>query len=200
MEHELEILEGKVARDHVHLLIAYRPHQSISMIAQWLKGISSRMLLEEFAIEIGGGLGPTSDDITRDAASAAFNRKLRVNAQALKHIQDRFHLLRRETAPTNIKQAMFPEGSVPLKNNVGTAWGFRLQYGKATIFFLPGVPGEFRWMLAAHIFHDLEIELPIAERSEIGFAGRNTQPPADFLGKGWNWHFRKRPSVHRSPA
>ena len=49
MEHELEILEGKVARDHVHLLIAYRPHQSISMIAQWLQGISSRMLLEEFA-------------------------------------------------------------------------------------------------------------------------------------------------------
>jgi putative transposase len=49
MEHELEILEGKVARDHVHLLLAYRPHQSISMIAQWLKGISSRMLLQDFA-------------------------------------------------------------------------------------------------------------------------------------------------------
>ena len=49
MEHELEILEGKVARDHVHLRIAYRPHQSLSMIVQWLKGISSRMLLEEFA-------------------------------------------------------------------------------------------------------------------------------------------------------
>jgi len=49
LEHELQILEGTVARDHVHLLIAYRPHQNISMIARWLKGISSRMLLEEFA-------------------------------------------------------------------------------------------------------------------------------------------------------
>jgi hypothetical protein len=38
MEHELDIVEGKVARDHVHLPIAYRPHRSISMIARWLKG------------------------------------------------------------------------------------------------------------------------------------------------------------------
>ncbi len=49
MEHELTILSGKVARDHVHLLIAYRPYQSVSQIVQWLKGISSRMLLQEFA-------------------------------------------------------------------------------------------------------------------------------------------------------
>jgi putative transposase len=49
MEHELEIISGKVARDHVHVLVAYRPHQSISDIVQWLKGISSRILLQEFA-------------------------------------------------------------------------------------------------------------------------------------------------------
>jgi len=49
MERELDIVSGKVARDHVHLLIAHRPHQSVSQIVQWLKGISSRMLLQEFA-------------------------------------------------------------------------------------------------------------------------------------------------------
>jgi putative transposase len=49
MEHELTILSGKVARDHVHLLIAHRPYQSVSQIVQWLKGISSPMLLQEFA-------------------------------------------------------------------------------------------------------------------------------------------------------
>lgn len=49
MERELDIVSGKVARDHVHLLLAHRPHQSISQIVQWLKGISSRMLLQEFA-------------------------------------------------------------------------------------------------------------------------------------------------------
>lgn len=47
-EHELEIVSGKVARDHVHLFISYRPDQSVSRIVQWLKGISSRVLLQEF--------------------------------------------------------------------------------------------------------------------------------------------------------
>ena len=48
-EHELEIISGKVAKDHVHLFISYRPTQNVSKIMQWLKGISSRILLSEFA-------------------------------------------------------------------------------------------------------------------------------------------------------
>ena len=48
MEHDLIIISGKVAKDHVHIFLSYRPHQSISQIVQWLKGISSRVLLQEF--------------------------------------------------------------------------------------------------------------------------------------------------------
>lgn len=48
-EHELEILSGKVARDHVHVFLSYRPTQDVSQIMQWLKGISSRILLQEFS-------------------------------------------------------------------------------------------------------------------------------------------------------
>ncbi len=47
-EHELDIISGKVAVDHVHIFLAYRPTQNISKIVQWLKGISSRVLLSEF--------------------------------------------------------------------------------------------------------------------------------------------------------
>ena len=47
-EHELEIISGKVARDHVHVFLSYRPNQDVSQILQWLKGISSRVLLQEF--------------------------------------------------------------------------------------------------------------------------------------------------------
>lgn len=47
-EHELEIISGKVARDHVHVFLSYRPTQKVSQIMQWLKGISSRVLLQEF--------------------------------------------------------------------------------------------------------------------------------------------------------
>lgn len=49
MEHELHIVSGKVSSDHIHVLISYLPHQKISQIVQWLKGISSRILLQEFA-------------------------------------------------------------------------------------------------------------------------------------------------------
>src|SRR3954447_6263883 len=47
-EHELGIVSGKVARDHVHLFLSYRPNQYVSQMVQWLKGISSRVLLQEF--------------------------------------------------------------------------------------------------------------------------------------------------------
>ena len=48
IEHEIELISGKVASDHVHMFVAYRPTQDISKIMQWLKGISSRILLSEF--------------------------------------------------------------------------------------------------------------------------------------------------------
>ncbi len=48
LEHELDIITGKVASDHVHMFISYRPSHDVSKIVQWLKGISSRILLSEF--------------------------------------------------------------------------------------------------------------------------------------------------------
>ena len=49
LEHELHIISGKVADDHVHMFISYRPTQNVSKIMQWLKGISSRVLMSEFS-------------------------------------------------------------------------------------------------------------------------------------------------------
>ena len=49
IEHELEVISGKVATDHVHMFISYNPSQDISKIVQWLKGISSRVMLSEFS-------------------------------------------------------------------------------------------------------------------------------------------------------
>ena len=48
IEHEIDIITGKVASDHIHMFIAYRPVHDISKIVQWSKGISSRILLMEF--------------------------------------------------------------------------------------------------------------------------------------------------------
>ncbi len=49
VEHEIDIITGKVSSDHVHMFVSYRPNQDISTIVQWFKGISSRLLLSEFA-------------------------------------------------------------------------------------------------------------------------------------------------------
>ena len=49
MEHELDIISGKISKDHIHMFVGYRPTQNVSKIVQWLKGISSRILLSEFA-------------------------------------------------------------------------------------------------------------------------------------------------------
>ena len=49
LEHEIEVISGKVAPDHVHMFITFRPMQPIAKVVQYLKGISSRILLQEFA-------------------------------------------------------------------------------------------------------------------------------------------------------
>lgn len=74
MERELELIPGKVARDHVHLLLACRPHQDISTMVQWFKGTTSRILPQEFAhlrkqfwgryLWAGGYFAVTSGNIT----------------------------------------------------------------------------------------------------------------------------------------
>ena len=49
MEHEITIITGKISSDHIHMFVAYPPTHAISKIMQWLKGISSRILLSEYA-------------------------------------------------------------------------------------------------------------------------------------------------------
>ena len=48
IEHDLQILPGKVTREYIHVFISYHPHQNLRKIVQWLKGTSSRVLLQEF--------------------------------------------------------------------------------------------------------------------------------------------------------
>ena len=49
MEHEIPIIAGKISSDHIHMFVAYPPNYTISRIMQWLNGISSRILLAEYA-------------------------------------------------------------------------------------------------------------------------------------------------------
>jgi len=91
---------------------------------------------------VSGGLGPTSDDITVEAAAKAFGVTLYRDEDVVETIQDFFHRRDREMSDSNLKQAMIPEGGEVLPNKVGTAPGIRVKLGDAWTIFLPGVPKE----------------------------------------------------------
>jgi nicotinamide-nucleotide amidase len=107
---------------------------------------------------VTGGLGPTADDLTAEAAATAFARPLEENAAALEQIRSFF--LRRNLSmhPRNVKQARLPAGVEILANRLGTAPGFRLHTGHCDCFFLPGVPTEMNAMLEEAILPRLEQE------------------------------------------
>lgn len=91
---------------------------------------------------VSGGLGPTVDDITVEAAADAFKLKMKLDEEVLAGIKDFFERVGRPMSKTNEKQAMIPEGGRPLANTVGTAPGVAVKLGSAEFFFLPGVPRE----------------------------------------------------------
>lgn len=91
---------------------------------------------------VSGGLGPTSDDITIEAAAKAFGVTLYRDEGVVESIQDFFHRRDREMSDSNLKQAQIPEGGEVLPNKVGTAPGVRVKLGDAWTVFLPGVPKE----------------------------------------------------------
>jgi nicotinamide-nucleotide amidase len=93
-----------------------------------------------------GGLGPTADDLTREAAAAATGRALRREAAIVEALRQRFARYGRALAPTNEKQADVIEGASLLANARGTAPGQWLEVDGRALALLPGPPGEMKPM------------------------------------------------------
>ncbi|MCU0598710.1 MAG: CinA family nicotinamide mononucleotide deamidase-related protein [Desulfobacterales bacterium] len=104
---------------------------------------------------ITGGLGPTVDDITAEAAALAAGVPLVLNHTAKSLIENFFSKFSRKMADSDIKQAMLPEGSTPIFNEMGTAPGFIIPIGKCRCYFLPGVPREMERMLDEQVASDI---------------------------------------------
>src|SRR3954465_8208323 len=102
-------------------------------------------------IVITGGLGPTEDDITRDAVARALGLALEVDESIVDRIRDRFAARRMTMPDINRKQAMVPRGATVLANPNGTAPGLWLETGRTPIPLLPGPPREMKPMLDAVI-------------------------------------------------
>lgn len=94
-----------------------------------------------------GGLGPTQDDLTKEAVAAATGVPLRLRPEVWDGIVRRFARRGLEPTPNNRRQAELPEGSEPIPNPNGTAPGVLMETGGRTIVCLPGPPNELRPMV-----------------------------------------------------
>jgi nicotinamide-nucleotide amidase len=102
-----------------------------------------------------GGLGPTSDDLTTEAVSKAFNLALEFDDIAFEQISRFFANRSRAMPESNRKQAMLPHGAERIDNEWGTAPGFSLHYGRCWFVFLPGVPMEMKHLFEERILPTL---------------------------------------------
>ncbi len=106
-------------------------------------------------IIVTGGLGPTKDDITRQAVASVSQTKLVFDQASWDHIEQLFRHHGYTFTDNNRAQAMIPEGASVIPNPRGTAPGFSLEISSALLITLPGVPGEMQAMLEASVIPDL---------------------------------------------
>jgi competence/damage-inducible protein CinA-like protein len=124
-------------------------------IAAELRTLLSRVDL----ILITGGLGPTADDVTREAVAAALDRGLHLDAEVLASLERRFQSLGWKMPEVNRRQAWVVDGAEVLPNGRGTAPGMRVENDGCTLFLFPGVPTELEGLMES------ALEPWLAERS-----------------------------------
>ncbi|MGB2080122.1 MAG: CinA family nicotinamide mononucleotide deamidase-related protein, partial [Vibrio sp.] len=109
---------------------------------------------------VNGGLGPTTDDLSAQAAANATGEPLCLQQDWVKRMQDYFAQSGREMPPSNLKQAMIPQSASVIDNPVGTACGFNHKINRANFLFTPGVPFEFKHMVQTQILPYLAQKMP----------------------------------------
>ena len=163
-------------------------------------------LKDSDAIIVCGGLGPTHDDLTREAIAAVMGVELQHNAEVAAVIEEMFARRQRKMAANNLRQALVPHGATVIPQTRGTAPGLICPAGEKVIYAVPGVPHEMHDMLSRAVLPDLlqrsggqsvilsrvlrtwgeaesalneRLDSVIAELEDIG------NPTLAFLASGW---------------
>lgn len=109
------------------------------------------------AVIVCGGLGPTSDDISREAIAEVMGVELRRDQAMVERIRKLFEARRREMAESNARQADLPEGATFIPQERGTAPGLICPVGDGKVVYaIPGVPAEMEEMLGRGVIPDLK--------------------------------------------
>jgi nicotinamide-nucleotide amidase len=108
------------------------------------------------AVLICGGIGPTQDDLTRDAVAELMGVPLVRRMELAEHIATMFRTRLRDMPQNNLRQADVPEGGESLSNPIGTAPGLCCPVGDGKVVYaVPGVPYEMQLMVQTHVIPDL---------------------------------------------
>ncbi|AIQ59152.1 competence/damage-inducible protein A [Paenibacillus borealis] len=178
-----ELLLGQIVNSNAQFLSIELAALGIDVYFQTVVGDNKNRLLE--AIEIArsradiilftGGIGPTEDDLTKDALAAALGRTLHIDQLAMDHVQRFFDDRKIVMTENNRKQALVIEGTTPLSNEIGLAVGIAFAEENKYYIVLPGPPREMKPMFTDKAKpwlqqHALTSEMPIYSKM-LKFAG-----------------------------
>ncbi len=166
-----EVLYGQIVDTNAAWLADYLFSQGLPMSRRNTSGDSLDDLISVLKerseqadiLIVNGGLGPTSDDLSAQAAAAAAGVELIEHPAWLTHMEKFFSERGRVMAPSNRKQAQIPANSEMVDNPVGTACGFAMQLNRCLMFFTPGVPSEFKVMVDKQIMPRLRERFTLPE-------------------------------------
>ncbi|HEV8605125.1 MAG TPA: competence/damage-inducible protein A, partial [Tepidisphaeraceae bacterium] len=105
---------------------------------------------------VSGGIGPTPDDLTRQALAGVLVEPLELNQHWLRFLEEFFKKRNRPMPEMNRIQAMAPRGARIILNSCGTAGGIRARVGSSEVFVVPGVPSEMKAMFTRDVLPELK--------------------------------------------
>ncbi|MEO7804510.1 MAG: competence/damage-inducible protein A [Actinomycetota bacterium] len=154
-----ELLLGQIANTNAQHISQYLSSVGVDVMFHLTVGdneariaeVITRGLVENDVVIITGGLGPTHDDLTREAIASATGKALLRDAELETWLRDRFASMGRRMPASNLRQADVPEGAESLPNPIGTAPGIMLEHEGKLIFAVPGVPSEMHLMMKQQV-------------------------------------------------
>ncbi len=154
-----EILLGDILNTNTQFLSKELASIGIEVYRQETIGDNESRLLEVLEesfkrcdiVITTGGLGPTSDDLTKETACKFFNMNLELHEESLDELKKYFNRLGREISESNYKQVYFPKEAKVLPNPNGTAPGAILEKNGKIIVILPGPPREMKPMYLNYV-------------------------------------------------
>ena len=128
-----------------------------------MKHVLTEALERSDVVITSGGIGPTKDDLTREAIAEVTGRELVLDEGLLQQLRERFQRRGRLLTPNNERQAYIPAGAIPVENPQGTAPAFVVQDPRGVTISLPGVPFELKWLFENEVVPYLRRKFDIAE-------------------------------------